>query len=692
MHCRRRPLRALTCVAVAISGVFLFADRGLQAQVAEPWISLDTPDEWSRVAYLAGMEEPPALPVQIRDRIAVRGQAFHPSGIKEILVGGRTAMLERSGADLTLAFSALVRPSGEREIIIEVRPFQGEVFVRRFPVQYGTNIDLTRYSEPWINPDSLLLLIGTDQTIPLRLSVPPQEGLEAKYLDWSTSNAAVVSVDSSGLVHPVTPGSAAIMVAFVDKRINIPVRVFQRPSGIVFSPADSVLDIVVGQRFIPRADLQMVEGQVVRGVIPNLTEPDTIVLRPESHGTFVALRPGEVRLTGRLGSEERRWLVRVRPPGVRIVQSYGSLLIGEPRELRAAKIAGGGLVLGAADGVSWQSPDSDVISLQGSTVTGRTVGRAKLLASQATESDTATIFVLGDLLAGIEDEHGEERIATISVRNRALIRIGSDSVRGSAPALSPDGRTIAFAGRIERRQPRIFLMDPDGRNIRRLVQDDGSAFRTSSYEEHTPRWSSDGQRIVFVTNRPGNYEIYSVRVNGTDLQRLSNDGAVDWHVSTAPDVPRIAFERVVGAGDGDLIVALLDGTGESVFRVPTTTPYIRTREAKPALLPGGNQLVFARGAENLDEATGEALSLMDLTTGTVKRDLVPAAKDHEMIFAVSPDGQRIAYHQRARWGKKNGNITVIDLTGKVVASVTLTGARDIREISWGAFPQPLSPG
>jgi Tol biopolymer transport system component len=294
---------------------------------------------------------------------------------------------------------------------------------------------------------------------------------------------------------------------------------------------------------------------------------------------------------------------------------------------------------------------------------------------------------LGDLLIAAKDERNNDMLATVSLQSRQTYRLGADSVRGTSLSLSPDGRQIAFSGRIGVRQPRIFLMDADGGQVRRLVPE-ATGVRVSSYEEHSPRWSHDGARIVFVTNRTGNYEIHSVRIDGSDLQRLTNNSAQDWRVSTSPDGPKIAFERLVGAGDGDLVVSLLDGTGESVYTTPQPMPTMRVSESKPALLRGGTALVFARGAPRLDESAGQTLALFDLTTGLAGRDLVAAVRDTEQIFAVSPDGQRIAYHLRAIWGKKNNIITIIDLSGNVVASIAVNGVRDILELSWGASPPP----
>src|ERR1039457_5832343 len=46
-----------------------------------------------------------------------------------------------------------------------------------------------------------------------------------------------------------------------------------------------------------------------------------------------------------------------------------------------------------------------------------------------------------------------------------------------------------------------------------------------------PSWSPDGKWVAFQSNRSGNWQIYRMRVDGTDLLQLTFDGAnkdPDW--------------------------------------------------------------------------------------------------------------------------------------------------------------------
>ena len=63
-------------------------------------------------------------------------------------------------------------------------------------------------------------------------------------------------------------------------------------------------------------------------------------------------------------------------------------------------------------------------------------------------------------------------------------------------------------------------MNADGKNQRRRT-------RTPAHDWH-PSWLPDGKRIVFVSHRDGNYEIYVMNADGVrQVHRLTKDGSDD---------------------------------------------------------------------------------------------------------------------------------------------------------------------
>ena len=89
----------------------------------------------------------------------------------------------------------------------------------------------------------------------------------------------------------------------------------------------------------------------------------------------------------------------------------------------------------------------------------------------------------------------------------------SPAVYKSGLAVSPDGGRIAFTRSDPGRLEQIFVMNIDGSGTRRVSRGDNYDF--------LPRWSPDGTRIGFTSSRNGSMDIYTVRLDGTDLVNVT---------------------------------------------------------------------------------------------------------------------------------------------------------------------------
>jgi Tol biopolymer transport system component len=98
--------------------------------------------------------------------------------------------------------------------------------------------------------------------------------------------------------------------------------------------------------------------------------------------------------------------------------------------------------------------------------------------------------------------------------------------------ISPDGEWIAFTNLGVRED--LFVVGRDGTGYRQLTDD---AFR-----DRGPRWSPDGERIAFYSDRSGRYDIWAIRPDGSGLEQLTKTtGESRWLPEWSPDGKRLAI-------------------------------------------------------------------------------------------------------------------------------------------------------
>lgn len=131
-----------------------------------------------------------------------------------------------------------------------------------------------------------------------------------------------------------------------------------------------------------------------------------------------------------------------------------------------------------------------------------------------------------------DDQYSQIYVANSDGTNQKRItKITSGDSCG--PVWSHDGKKIAFYSFAQphpSRNPAIWVMDPDGSNMKRLA-------------EHglTSTWSPDDKQIAFASNREGKFQIYVMNADGSNPRRLTNNKAEDSSPAWAPDGAAIAF-------------------------------------------------------------------------------------------------------------------------------------------------------
>ena len=90
----------------------------------------------------------------------------------------------------------------------------------------------------------------------------------------------------------------------------------------------------------------------------------------------------------------------------------------------------------------------------------------------------------------------------------------------------------------------VFVSSRDGNYEVYSMNSDGSGQTNLSNNpagELAPEWSPDGSKIVFTSFRDGNAEIYTMNADGTGQTRLTYNSATDSNPTWSPDGQKIAF-------------------------------------------------------------------------------------------------------------------------------------------------------
>ena len=158
-----------------------------------------------------------------------------------------------------------------------------------------------------------------------------------------------------------------------------------------------------------------------------------------------------------------------------------------------------------------------------------------------------------------------------------------------------------------------------------------------------PRWSSDGQRIVFYSNRNGWWDIYSIDADGTNEIRLTTHETGESAPTWSPDGFRIAFTSYRDGYDGHQSIHIMDSDGTNETRLTENNRH----DASPTWSPDGRRIAYVSQLREdnrlrLDaDGLNSEIYVMD-ADGSNKTRLTQYVED-DWLPTWSPDSQSIAF-------------------------------------------------
>ena len=117
--------------------------------------------------------------------------------------------------------------------------------------------------------------------------------------------------------------------------------------------------------------------------------------------------------------------------------------------------------------------------------------------------------------------------------------------RVSEPQVSPDGRWLLFGLRqpdleADRVRTDLYLVRVDGSDMRRLTTDEAGDFNG--------RWAPDGESVYFISTRSGSAQVWRIPVNGGEAEQITDEALDLGNLMVAPDGRKLGYTMEVFPG------------------------------------------------------------------------------------------------------------------------------------------------
>ena len=265
-------------------------------------------------------------------------------------------------------------------------------------------------------------------------------------------------------------------------------------------------------------------------------------------------------------------------------------------------------------------------------------------------------------IAFTSERDGNAEIYIMDTKGKNLQNLTNHPARDWQSAFSPDGQWMAFVSNRSGTN-KIYLMNRNNNELRPLTN------HLVSKGDFDPDWSPDGQWIAFTFTplgipTPTNH-IYKINVSTGDLQQLTDTG-YNRFPKWSPDGDRILFYSARKEGN-DLF--LMKSNGKSPRRVRER----RFGGGDPTWSPDGKQIAYG-----MTDLAGRGIYIMTDDGQNNRRITRENTWGHNPAW--SPDGQWIAYELEVEspWGNPNrdSNIHLISPDGIETRQLTKHPARD----------------
>ena len=450
--------------------------------------------------------------------------------------------LERLTDDPAFDDQAALSPDGRTLAFVSTRTM-GSTDIHLLELDTGAIRNVTAtpggdYRPSW-SPDGSMLAFSSDRGKPPRMAAGRWEHVhEASVYVMRADGSALRRLTADGHLAGSPKWSAdGRRVVFYEVAVADTFRARWLPDQAQVESRIVSVDLADGARTVHAA------GRGLK-LSPQFLDPDRVgYLTKSGPSAALAFDDGHSGASGDIGnpawSQDGRRVVYQQGPIATIARPRGP---GEPvRGIDA------GFDLRYASGFPAVSPDGHSLVLSERTGRGRPDDRSSLAVWSADGTHPRRIF-RGDgaVMSPQWSPDGEWIVFGMGnyflARTRParvmLVRADGSDVRaltkgaGNAgfPSFSPDGTQVVYR----------FWTDTAG-GLRIVTLADGAVRTLTTGYDNFPGWSPRGDRIVFSRLADGDFDIFTIRPDGTDLQQLTTSPGNDSHPAWSTDGAHVLF-------------------------------------------------------------------------------------------------------------------------------------------------------
>nr|WP_321236175.1 DUF5050 domain-containing protein [uncultured Psychroserpens sp.] len=223
-------------------------------------------------------------------------------------------------------------------------------------------------------------------------------------------------------------------------------------------------------------------------------------------------------------------------------------------------------------------------------------GKSRQITNHPRKDSSPMVSPDGTSIVFTSERVGWWKIWLLDIKKNEYKQLTHSSSAAYSPSWSPDGKYILFVSSPKGHSD-IFIMDNNGNHIKNLTNNEASdtmpfwgvdnniyyaseidgtyqivrmdstggkkeVLTRSKGDKLMPQLSNDGRKLLFYGNADGNFEIYTIKVDGSEQKRLTNHPLLDMRPRWSPDNKHIVFER--GNKGDNHHVYIMDGNGENL--------------------------------------------------------------------------------------------------------------------------------